>query len=186
MDFSDKSIAGVMPGGLHEDYEIKILICSLLHALKEPLSKAQMNEVFTGNGLVNYFQFADAAGELLSDGHMEIIEEMRPEGEYYRLLPKGIQTAREFEKSLPLSVREKAVNNALQLQKKARLHSQNKAEIEAVEDGFLVTCVMQDFGSDLLRLSLFVPTKEQAKQMKERFMDDPETLYRSVLETLTE
>ncbi|WP_262396978.1 DUF4364 family protein [Zongyangia hominis] len=185
MDFTGVNIDGVVPGGLHEDYEIKILICCLLEALKEPLSKAQMNEVLTGNGLVNYFQFAEAVGELLNNGHMEVIEEMRPEGEYYRLLPKGAQTAREFEKSLPLSVREKAVNNALQLQKKAKLHAQNKAEIEQVADGFLVSCVMQDIGSDLLRVSLFVPTKEQAHQIRDRFLDDPEILYRSVLEALT-
>ena len=99
--------AGVEPGGLHEDYEIKILICYLLSALKDPLSKSQMNEVLTGNGLVNYFQFADALEELVQDGHIEVIEEMRPEGEFYRLLPKGKMTALEFERSLPLTVREK-------------------------------------------------------------------------------
>lgn len=176
--------AGVEPGGLHEDYEIKILICYLLSALKDPLSKSQMNEVLTGNGLVNYFQFADALEELVQDGHIKVIEEMRPEGEFYRLLPKGKMTALEFERSLPLTVREKSVNSALQIQKKARLRSQNKAEIEKTKDGYIVTCLMKDIGSDLLQLSLFVPTKEQAERVKERFLDDPEILYRSVLDSL--
>ena len=176
--------AGVEPGGLHEDYEIKILICYLLSALKDPLSKSQMNEVLTGSSLVNYFQFADALEELVQDGHIEVIVEMRPEAEFYRLLPKGKMAALEFERSLPLTVREKSVNSALQIQKKARLRSQNKAEIEKTKDGYIVTCVMKDIGSDLLRLSLFVPTKEQAERVKERFLDDPEILYRSVLDSL--
>ena len=45
---------------------------------------------------------------------------------------------------------------------------------------------MLDIGSDLMSLKLFVPDKEQAEQIKERFFEDPARVYKGILELLTD
>ena len=41
-----------------------------------------------------------------------------------------------------------------------------------------------DIGTDLMELSLFMPTIEQALAVKEKFLGDPAGAYMGVLETL--
>ena len=55
---------GVEPGGLTYDFEIKIFVCFLLHRVGQPMTFEQMNEVVFQNGVANYFEFAEAVGEL--------------------------------------------------------------------------------------------------------------------------
>jgi Fe-S-cluster formation regulator IscX/YfhJ len=43
---------------------------------------------------------------------------------------------------------------------------------------------MKDIGTDLMELSLFLPTMEQAIEAKERFLEDPTASYKKVLEAL--
>ena len=56
--------AGVEPGGLTTDYEIKMLICYVLSELGRPMPISAMIETFVGEGLANYFETASAASGL--------------------------------------------------------------------------------------------------------------------------
>ena len=66
--------AGIEPGGMTDAYEIKILICYLLHVLKEPITREQMDAVLQGNHLVNYFSYSSAYQDLLKSGHISLEE----------------------------------------------------------------------------------------------------------------
>ena len=70
-------VGGIQPGGLTNDFEVKILICFLLDSLKKNspgaalsdgeqpgLSFDELNEIFQETGLVNYFEFAESMSEL--------------------------------------------------------------------------------------------------------------------------
>ena len=52
-DLSENFIAGIAPGGLKEVYEVKILICYLLHSVETPLSSHNISEIFSEDEAVD-------------------------------------------------------------------------------------------------------------------------------------
>lgn len=144
--------AGVEPGGLTTDYEIKILICHVLKHIERPMPVSALIELFVGEGIGNYFEAASAAAALVKSGHIAI---GGCEGEKcYTLTDLGESAAGTFEKTLPLSVREKAVDaaNRYFIRRERRAH--NKAEVQKADDGYLLTLTITDVGSDLLKLPI--------------------------------
>ena len=53
------------------------------------------------------------------------------------------------------------------------------------EDGYIVDLTITDIGSDLLKMSLFMPTEQEAKQVQQHFLSDPLLTYKGVLALLT-
>ena len=54
-------------------------------------------------------------------------------------------------------------------------------EIEKTEDGYKLTIRMTDIGSDLLSVSMFLPTQEECEAVQKRFRSDPAYIYQSIL-----
>jgi len=182
---SNAFTGGVEPGGLTYDFEIKIFICFLLHRIGEPMSFDQMNEVIFQNGVANYFEFADAVGELENTGHIRLLPEDRNGRRQYTITPLGVQTSETFHRDIPLTIREKALAAAQEVLLKTKLQSENLVKIEKAEDGYLVELRMTDVGSDLLRLTVFMPDRKQAADVCRRFQEDPAKVYKNVLALLT-
>lgn len=177
--------AGIEPGGLTMGHEIKILVCFLLDGIKERMTLAQINEALLKKGLVNYFELADAVSELLVSGHIVISDTNSKDEEYYSLTDKGAATACEFGHTLPLAVREKALSAAVNLLQRQKYEAENVATVDKVKDGFIVNLVISDIGSDLMNLSLFMPTLEEAEAVRRQFIIDPMLAYKGVLALLT-
>lgn len=176
--------AGVAPGGLTRDYEIKIMICYLLNKAECPVTFAQLNDSFQKDQLMNYFEFAEAMSQLLTLGNIAL--EKTPDGkEVYVLTPLGKNTAETFYKSIPLSVREKAVKQLHSILIRERRERENHVEIIKVSDGYKIILNIKDVGSDLLSVSLFVPTMSECEKIKERFLNDPAKLYQGMIALLT-
>lgn len=176
-------VGGVQPGGLTNDFEVKILICYLLDRLGTPMSFEQLNEILQSTGFVNYFEFASSISELERSGH--ILREEDAQGEAaYRLTPTGAATAKAFGKTLPRTVRERTLERARQ----EALLRQRLEEIEIthrpVPDGFMLDIRMKDVGSDLMNLSVFLPSQEDCAAIRDRVYADPTLLYRGVLSLL--
>ena len=173
----DTFLGGVEPGGLTDRFEVKILVCYLLDQVKLPLSAQMISDILLNRGLVNYFELSAALAELLQNGYINPISvENKPE--QYSLSAKGEQMLQTLGHSIPLSVREKALDSANELLLRKRREEQNKVTIAQVEDGYTITLQMLDFGSDLMTLKLFVPDRERAEQIKQRFFDDPVHVYK--------
>ena len=66
-----------------------------------------------------------------------------------------------------------------------RREKENRVEIEEKEDGYMLTLTITDIGSDLLRLSLFLPSREECEVVRRRFLNDPSLLYKGVLALAT-
>jgi len=176
--------AGVKPGGLTRDYEIKILICYLLAKVKSSMSFYELNDVLQSEGVVNYFEYAEAISELLASGHLVAVK--RPGGEEsYRLTDLGLKTAVTFEKTIPLTVRENTVKATEQYLLRKRIEKENQVEITKVEDGYQMTIRITDIGSDLMNLSMFIPTLKECQAIKDRFLQDPAVIYRGMIALLT-
>lgn len=64
--------AGVEPGGLTADYEIKTLICYILRAVGQPVPVSAVIEAFVTEGIGNYFEAASAAAGLVKIGRAHV------------------------------------------------------------------------------------------------------------------
>ncbi|WP_312645319.1 DUF4364 family protein [Hydrogenoanaerobacterium sp.] len=177
--------AGIEPGGLTLSHEIKILVCYLLQNIRQKLTLSQINEALLKKGLVNYFELADAMSELLDSGHIVICATNKKDEECYGLTELGVRTAREFSDTLPLTVREKALISAQNLLARQKSAAENIVTVDKVKDGYMVNLIISDIGSDLMNLSLFMPTETEADAVKRQFIRDPLLIYKGMLALLT-
>ncbi len=176
---NDVVVPGVGVGGLSDKYEIKILICYLLHSVRVPLTREQLSLIFQEDQLVNYFGFCDALKELIESRHLEV--KVQGAEEVYLLNSLGIKTAERMSRSLPKSLRDNVVETAMRLICRLKLESENEVSIRPYQNGFMVSCIVHDIDFDMMKLELFAPDELQASRMKEKFLSDPASIYRKIV-----
>lgn len=177
-------VPGVGVGGMTEKYDIKILICYLLDAVRTPLTREQLNAIFQADQLVNYFSFCDAFAELIASGHLSL--EQLDGQEVIRLHSLGKETARRLDRSLPRSLRDNVVESALRLIARLKIERENDVQILPCTNGCTVECRMHDGDFDILRLSVYAPDQAQAETIRERFLHDPTRIYQGLIGLLLE
>lgn len=175
--------AGIRPGGLTEGREIRILICHILSEMGEPMSFDEMTEAILADGTANYFEFADALAELRESGCVVAFKTDSGINEF-TVTETGKSAAKTLGGDLPLSVREKSIESARNILQRRRIEKENLVTITKTEDGYMIHIRVTDIGTDLMNLSLFMPTREQALAAKEKFLSDPALAYLGVLGTL--
>jgi len=171
---------GIRPGGLTDSYEVTVLVCYVLDHTEQPMTYQLLQEAILKDGLANYFEFAQAFGKLQQDGH--ILKEVGKDGiERFRLTEQGAGAAKVFYDSLPTTVRQMA-NEAVRIALlRQRREKEILTEVEKTEDDYKLTIRMTDIGSDLLSVSMFLPTKEECEAVQKRFRSDPAYIYQSIL-----
>lgn len=192
-------VGGIQPGGLTNDFEVKILIYFLLDSLKKNspgaalsdgeqpgLSFDELNEIFQETGLVNYFEFAESMSELEKTEHIR--RQMTPDGEkeIFVITEVGSITAQTFQKTLPLTVREKTLETARHLTEVQKCMDEVDVNYHPVSDGYILQLTIRDIGSDLLNLNVFLPTEEECILVKEHIQNDPAEVYSRILTALIE
>lgn len=173
----------VEPGGLRTSGEIKILICYLLGAVKTPLLRRWIDEVFLEHSLANYFDVADALGDLVANGSIESVPQDGEEA--YALTESGRSSAALLETTLPFTVREKAVKSATRLLAKRRNEKENRVVAQKVAGGYMVTCSVLDGELELMSVRLLVSDEMQVELLRETFLRSPLRVYQSVLTLMT-
>ena len=182
MDFN-AFVGGIAPGGLTNDFEVKILICFLLKKIEQPLSFDQINEILQKTGFVNYFEFVEAISELQKTAHIQPITTEDGE-EVFELTEIGGATAQTFNHTLPLTVREKTVEAARELIQMQKQLEEIEVRYRQVADGFILSVKMKDIGSDLMNLDVFMPTEDECIEIRERIYADPLLLYQTLLSVM--
>lgn len=177
-------VAGVSPGGFKDIYEVRILICYLLHSVSEPLTQEQLNFIFRDNYLVNYFTFTQAMAQLLEEKQITPVK--KEGGEYLVLNQLGVETANLLQKSLPRSVRERVVSAAENLLSEQKKRRENQIITQKLEEGFNLTFIIHEKDFDLMRFSMFVPDEVQLDAIKKKFLSDPSGFYAHIISYLTE
>ena len=173
-------VGGILPGGLTNDFEVKILICFLLNKMQQALSFEQINEILQKTGFVNYFEFVEAVSELQKTEHIKPVADDE-KGEIFELTDAGVVTAQAFEHTLPLTVREKTIAAAHQLVEVQKELEEIEVSYRAVDDGYILAMKMRDIGSDLMNLEVFIPTEDECVKIKERIYNEPLLVYQTLL-----
>ncbi len=181
-DNIDAFTGGVRPDGLKNKSDIKVLVCFLLSHCSQPLSRKDLTDIFLDRGLANYFEANDAISSLVRH---ENVMENAGDG-VLTITDSGKIIADTLYDALPLTVREKSLDAMSKLINRRHVSKQNKTKIEACDKGYHVTCTVNDGSMETMSVKIYVPTYNYATVVRDRFLDDPETLYRAVMAQLTD
>ena len=173
----------VKPGGLTGTTQIKILICYLLTVIKRPIECNDMKTVLHYEGLANFFEVCNAIAELEKSGHITTVDFQNEL--CYVATSNGMNVARELELDVPITVREGAVSAIEKVQRRKRNEKENKVDIKQLDLGYSITCTVMDGHRELMSVTLYVPDKECAKVIKEKFLNDPSKIFIGISEILT-
>ncbi len=183
-DNVDALTGGVQPDGLKNKSDIKVLICFLIRHCSQSLSRKDLTDMFLEYGLANYFEANDAISSLLR--HENLTE--RAEDGTLAITEKGKFIADTLYDGLPVTVREKSLDAMSKLLTRRHTHTSkyNRTRIEACDKGYNVTCTINDGTMDTMTVKVYVPTYNYATVVRDRFLEDPETIYRAVMAQLTD
>ncbi|NMA07256.1 MAG: DUF4364 family protein [Ruminococcaceae bacterium] len=171
--------AGVIPGGLTSDKEIKILICYLLLKVSEPVSHNVIISALTGE-LINYFALSDALADLLKLNNISMSENM------YSLTESGRSIALTLTEEIPLTVRERtelSLKNAIRFYKNQQQHH---TEILEIDDGFSVRCWISENNKELLSITIYAPSRKLALLVQKNFIEKGEEIIKDILFPLSQ
>ncbi len=171
--------AGVKPGGLTSDTEIRILLCYLVKTAA-PLTRDAMQGALLQEQLVNYFEFVNALDELQEQQLIESTENG------FVITEKGSVVADTLSDDLPRSVRESAVRAVIRIQSWVHKAAQNKARVEHDGDEYRVICTIEDMGRDSFQVQLSMPDQLTAEMVKNRFIAKGSEVYSQLLNLLTQ
>ena len=181
MSHEDFLSAGVMPGGLYSREEIRLLLCFLAERLAQPLTAGLAEQVFAKEGLANYFEYTAALQELLESGRLVMSTEA---GEaVLRLDGKYAHAAGELARELPRRVKDRALHAAEQLQAQNRRERENGITVYPADgEGCYMTFRQGKGGDMLMSVTVYVPDRETAQAMREKFLENPGRIYSAVIE----
>ena len=175
--------AGVEFGGLRNSADIKILICYLLKSIGKPLTRKNMIDAITGNGIANYFEVNQGLSDLVRNNCLT--SEGTLENQRFTLTDQGREVADTLAGSLSINVRKRAVQETLALLTRLRRESENKIDTQPLDNGgYSVSFTMLDGMDKLVTLELYVADRFQADQLKNNFLEDPAGLYSMILSRL--
>lgn len=172
--------AGVKPGGLTDNTQIRILLCYLVKTAG-PLTRDTLQGALLQEQLVNYFEFADALADVEKQQLVVLDEEER-----YSITEKGSTVADTLAYDLPRTVRESAIRAVMQIQSWKHKAAMNRARIEEEDGEYVVWCAIGDMGSDVFRLQLAMPDKLTAETIKNNFTAHGSEIYSKVMDMLTQ
>ena len=173
--------AGVRPGGLTDDTQIRMLLCYLVK-VAGPVKRETMQGALLQEQLVNYFEFADALAEVEKQQLVTVDEDGR-----YTITRRGTTVADTLAYDLPRSVRERAVAAVLRCQTWARKEAKYSARITEKADGHCtVRCTVKGLDSELFCLELGAPDRLSAELVKKQFILKGNEIYQLLINKLTE
>ena len=131
----------------------------------------------------NYFEVNQAISELIRDGR--VICELTDTDELLMLTADAMFRTAEIEKTLPRSVREKAVSAALKIFARDRAEEETTVEVDELEHGFNVSFIIKDVGTELMRLTIYVSESSQIELVKRNFYNNAAGIYSDIISSLT-
>lgn len=178
----DASSAGVRLGGLFSTSDIRILICYILSAINEPIPVAMMANTLHFEGIANGFEISDAVVALEKSGHIEAVNDSKSD---YQVTNLGREVAKTLATSISYTVKDRAYTATMKMLSRFKNAQSTEFEITHENSHTYINCSIHDGNSPFFSVKLLVTDDDQAMSIKERFINDPVTVYRTVVEMLT-
>lgn len=176
----DAFTSGVEPGGLLNSREIRVLVCYMLNSVDEPMDRQSIVEIVFSEGIANFFETEAAIEELINLGNLTEDDEG-----FLELTPIGKDASEMLVSRLPFTIRTRAVEAAVKLMTRKRRARDTQVEFEQLDNGVAVTCSIDRTEHPMMSFTLLVADLQQAELIRERFLDDPVTIYRMMMSLLS-
>ena len=108
-------------------------------------------------------------------GHVE------KQGKGYVLTKLGQDTAGTLSGELPMTLRERVLNEAGELSRQHRQSDETTSNIVETADGFRVDFSFHDKELEFMKLSLYAPDADQARQLKDGLLRRYQEIYIDLL-----
>ena len=141
-------------GFIHDKLDIKLLVLYIMARVAGPIDFATLTDLTMCDGGVDYFEFAEAAAELVASGHLTL-EEGR-----YAITDKGRENGAACESSLPYSVKRKCDENLSLLNAALRRAAKVRSEIFSRQGDEVTLRLDRDDGREVYEGELYYDRTE--------------------------
>lgn len=179
---NDAMSAGVLNGGLFNTTEIRILICYILNAIKEPVPASMLANILHFEGIANGFEVSDAISSLTKSEHITPVDQ---EEEYYEITDIGRQVADELESSLSLTVKKRAYIATLKMLAKIKNARGTRFCLSNENGHSYLTCSAVDGKITLIEVKMLIPDEKSGTYIRERFLENPSEIFSDIIEKLS-
>ena len=165
-------------GFIHDKLDIKLLVLYIMDRVAAPIDFATLTDLALCDSGVDYFQFAEAAAELLESGHLT------RDGEFYAVTDRGRRVCAAGESSLSPVVRRRCDQRLTPLNQALKRKAQVRAELRPQSGGYDVCLTMDDDQGSLFSLTLLAPSQEDGRRIADQFLRHPDRIYNGILGVL--
>ena len=169
---------------IYDKTDVKIFVLFLLDNINYPIDYITINNIVTDNGYVAPFDFAECFSELCEHGH--VVSDDVDGVSYYVISNTGKSVVAELSDTILDSIKKAGALSAAKYLSFRKSGAKVKAEISERADGkFALDCSVYDENGALFSITICVSVRAQAEAMKEKFVREPEKIYRSAMSALT-
>lgn len=175
----DAFSGGIDPGGLRSISSIHLMIGYLVANFQNKATAQNIIDTLVEGGIANYFQTADAIGNLLKN---DTIAEN--DDKTLRIVKDGQSSVELIENDLPFTVRKKAIHLLQKLIAKENYRKESNVQIEETKDGYNIIMHISDGDVEYFKLKLYATTITQAELIREKFVTDPVSVYNTLIDSI--
>lgn len=161
----------------------KLIILYMLDKVSFPLTNAQLSDFILEEGYTNYFTLQQVLSELSESGLIRL-ETIR-NATHYSSTPQGNETLNYFKDKISQAIR----NDIDSYLKDHKIQLRNTASVIAnyyknTSHEYEVNCVVKEKDSDLVNLTLTVPSAEEAEQICKNWDKKCQQIYGILMKEL--
>ena len=162
----------------------KLLLLYILDKVDLPIDNSEVTQFVLENNYMNYFIAKQYLSELKESKFIDIVKENNKES--YKLSPIGKEALNYFKSRIPLEIMEeideKYMKKKEEMIKETQLISHYYKKDESQ---YIVVLKVIERDLTLFNLSLNVVSNKQAKFICDNWRNNPEVIYKNILDILT-
>ena len=178
----------------YKDIENKLLLLFFINSMDFDMSHAQITDFVIEKDLMNHFVLEQNLTDLLERGFLKLSKKDSADENVtlYSLTELGVSHLELLEGQIPRSARNTITQYVTENRGKIKKYYEKTANyfVDAENDEFIVKCGVYDVYDDkrtmLMEISVPVVTREQVKQLQNNWNENYSSLYRKILEILTD
>ncbi|MBQ5316634.1 MAG: DUF4364 family protein [Oscillospiraceae bacterium] len=151
---------------ISDQSDVKVIICFLLHKTDRSVTEEQLGMICESVG-IDYFMLKDAVNDLLATGALVKQGEMLTIGE------NGHKSSEYFSKYIPLVFRRRILKEALVYFRSINAVQGCECVVTGEDERYSVHFSISGGDFEVLDLTLFAGSKEQADKLAENIRKDP-------------
>ena len=162
----------------------KLKVLYILKYINLPLTNTELTNFILDNDILDYFTLQQFLGDLCDSKF--VVLNLKNGNKYYSISEAGIVALDMFSEKLPKYFINQVEKNFSNLKKEIKKHRELLGHYyKKKDDEYIVSLQVMENESTIFSLSINVPDEELAKHICKKWDSSPETIFSSILKTLT-